>query len=143
MSVSIDSEKCEGCGICVPLCAVKAISILNGKASIDLDGCTECLQCINECPNGAIIQVSDKELSLEKRASPIPILEDSSVPHRRQIILGNKQNSLLGGKSGLFLEELKKAVHNFVQMNSSFSTNQRHERRKYGKRRRRRRGGRF
>ena len=143
MSVSIDSEKCVGCGICVPLCPVQAISILNGKAFIDQDGCTECLQCINECPNGAIRQVSDRELSLKTRESPIPMSEDRSLPYRRQIISGNKQNSQFSEKSGFFLDELKNATHNFFQANFSFSMSRKNDRKKYRGHRRRKRGGRF
>ncbi len=143
MSVNIDNEKCEGCSICVPLCPENAISILNDKAFIDQDGCTDCLQCINECPNDAIHQVSDRELSLKTMESPTPVFEDSSVPHQRQIISGTGQNSQLSEKRWVFLEEFKNAVHNFFQVNSSFSMSGRNERGKYGKRRRRRRGGRF
>jgi Fe-S-cluster-containing hydrogenase component 2 len=143
MSVSIDNEKCEGCGICVPLCPVQAISILNGKAYIDQNRCTECLQCINACAKDAIQRVSDREISLKTRESPIPISEERSIPHRRQIISGNKQNTQLGEKIGFFLDEFKNAIHNFFQANSSFSMSGRNERGKYGKRRRRRRGGRY
>jgi Fe-S-cluster-containing hydrogenase component 2 len=143
MSVSIDNEKCEGCGICVPLCPVHAISILNGKAFIDQNRCTDCLQCINECPNDAIRQISDKELSLETRESSIPIFEDRSIPQQRHKISGNKQSSRLSETRGFFLDELKRAIHNFFQPDPSLSMSQKNKRRKYGRQRRRRRGGKY
>ena len=37
MSVIIDNEKCKGCGICVSLCPVQAISIIKDKAFIGSD----------------------------------------------------------------------------------------------------------
>jgi MinD superfamily P-loop ATPase len=142
MSLSIDNEKCEGCGICVAICPVRAISIIDDKAIIDRNICTECLLCINECPNSAIRQVSDRELSLKTRENPIPALENRSSPHQKQIISGSKRNSQISEKSG-FLDELKKAVHYFFQSDSSFSMSRRSGGRKYGRHRRSRRGGRF
>ncbi len=53
--ITIDEEKCDGCGLCVPACAEGAIQIINGKArlvsEIYCDGLGDCL---GECPQGAI-----------------------------------------------------------------------------------------
>jgi len=54
MAVQIDQEKCNGCGLCVEVCPVQAISIENNKAKVDKDTCVECGQCVDECPNKAI-----------------------------------------------------------------------------------------
>jgi len=54
MAAKIDSEKCTGCGICVDVCPLEAISLNDGIAVIDEDTCTECGLCVNECPNDAI-----------------------------------------------------------------------------------------
>ena len=54
MAVQIDQEKCNGCGLCVDVCPLQAISLENDKAKVDDDSCTECGQCIDECPNKAI-----------------------------------------------------------------------------------------
>jgi pyruvate formate lyase activating enzyme len=47
------SEKCIGCGACVPNCRLKAISINNSKASTDRSICTGCGCCISICPSEA------------------------------------------------------------------------------------------
>ncbi|HET6421684.1 MAG TPA: 4Fe-4S binding protein [Geobacteraceae bacterium] len=53
--VSIDQEKCDGCGLCVPSCAEGAIKIVNGKAVLAADNLCDGLgACLGECPKDAI-----------------------------------------------------------------------------------------
>lgn len=53
--VSIDQEKCDGCGLCVPSCAEGAIKIVNGKAVLSADNLCDGLgACLGECPRDAI-----------------------------------------------------------------------------------------
>jgi len=54
MVAKVDAEKCTGCGICVDICPVEAISLENGMAVVDERTCTACGLCVNECPNEAI-----------------------------------------------------------------------------------------
>lgn len=51
----VDQDKCAGCGICVNVCPVNAISMVNNKAVIDQDKCIHCGKCIPICPVNAII----------------------------------------------------------------------------------------
>ena len=48
------SDLCNGCGGCVPICPVNAISMQNGKAKVDAFQCTGCGACIPVCPQEAI-----------------------------------------------------------------------------------------
>lgn len=50
----INQDKCVGCGTCVDVCPVGAISMKNGKAFIDQEKCTHCGKCLNVCPQKAI-----------------------------------------------------------------------------------------
>lgn len=53
--ITIDEEKCDGCGVCVPACAEGALQIIDGKARLISDMfCDGLGACIQECPQDAI-----------------------------------------------------------------------------------------
>ena len=53
--ITIDDEKCDGCGLCIPGCPEGALQIIDGKARIVRDAyCDGLGACIGHCPNGAI-----------------------------------------------------------------------------------------
>ncbi|MGQ9689629.1 MAG: ATP-binding protein [Desulfobaccales bacterium] len=53
--ITIDQEKCDGCGQCVPSCAEGAIVMVDGKARLLADKyCDGLGACLGECPVGAI-----------------------------------------------------------------------------------------
>ena len=53
---SFDSELCRGCKKCLVAesCPTKAVSVIDGKAIIDMDRCTNCGVCVGKCPFGAV-----------------------------------------------------------------------------------------
>lgn len=54
MAAKVDVETCTGCGNCVEVCPVDAITIEDGIAVVDEETCTDCGACANECPVEAI-----------------------------------------------------------------------------------------
>jgi len=53
--VSIDEEKCNGCGLCIPNCAEGAIKLIDGKAKlVDDRFCDGLGACLGHCPQDAI-----------------------------------------------------------------------------------------
>jgi len=53
--ITIDEEKCNGCGICMPNCPEGALQMINGKARLVSDlFCDGLGACIGHCPRGAI-----------------------------------------------------------------------------------------
>ncbi|MGA2298387.1 MAG: 4Fe-4S binding protein [FCB group bacterium] len=60
--VSIDLEKCDGCGLCIPECKEGALQIIEGKARLVSDlFCDGLGACLGYCPQDAI--------TIEKRES--------------------------------------------------------------------------
>jgi electron transfer flavoprotein alpha subunit len=53
MSISLDTEKCTGCKLCLSSCPYGAIVMVDGKAEIQ-DTCTLCGACVASCPVSAI-----------------------------------------------------------------------------------------
>lgn len=49
-------DSCIGCGLCVPYCPMNAISVVDKKATINLDECVECSTCVKAgvCPTGSV-----------------------------------------------------------------------------------------
>ena len=53
--ITIDDEKCNGCGMCVGVCPHGVFVIENRKANIvDRDACMECGACALNCPEEAL-----------------------------------------------------------------------------------------
>ncbi len=48
--VTIDKDKCTGCGGCIDLCPEIAISMINDIVTVNDELCTECGTCIKVCP---------------------------------------------------------------------------------------------
>ncbi len=71
--ITIDEEKCNGCGLCVPGCPEGALQIIDGKARLVSDlFCDGLGACIGECPEGAIT-----------------ILEREAEPYNERLVMEN------------------------------------------------------
>lgn len=49
------TEKCIGCGKCLPACPQSCIDIFNSRAAIRQKNCLRCGNCMVSCPNEAVI----------------------------------------------------------------------------------------
>lgn len=53
--ITIDEQKCTGCGLCIPNCPEGAIQLIDGKARMVSDlMCDGLGACLGHCPEGAI-----------------------------------------------------------------------------------------
>ncbi|MBE7560207.1 4Fe-4S binding protein [bacterium] len=51
--ITVDNDKCDGCGTCVDACPTGAIVMEDNKAK-GTEDCVDCGLCVEQCPNGAI-----------------------------------------------------------------------------------------
>jgi len=52
--IKVIQDRCVGCGLCVKVCPVSAITMVDRKAVIDLAKCTLCSACVEVCKFNAI-----------------------------------------------------------------------------------------
>ncbi|MFX1384713.1 MAG: ATP-binding protein [Promethearchaeota archaeon] len=67
---NVDSELCTGCGTCVEICQMNAISIDDDISSIEPIRCIGCGNCVINCPSEAI-----KLIKREKQFKPYSSLD--------------------------------------------------------------------
>ena len=122
MKITVDTEKCTGCSLCVKACPFNAIKVENELAVIDLDLCNYCGACVEECPSEAIVVERDvpaegvKDLSsyqdlwvfAEQRAGKLAHVSFELLHEGRKLVssLGQKLCAVYIGPPGGNTEEL-------------------------------------
>ena len=78
----IDTNKCDGCGICVEKCKFGALKMKNGKAEVDNLLCEGCGACEVLCPRKAIkmYPVQNGEIKIKKTKWGFPLVSSHLYP---------------------------------------------------------------
>ncbi len=100
--VSIDEEKCNGCGLCIPNCAEGAIKIIDGKAKlIDDRFCDGLGACLGHCPQDAIAVIERDAPEFDEEAVKMNLTPNK---HERSMPLacpGSMAMDFRSGKAGV------------------------------------------
>ncbi len=80
--ITIDEEKCDGCGECIPACKEGALRIIDGKARLVANNvCDGMGACLGHCPRGAITVVR-RDVDAFDPAAVQKNLQHPSTPRR-------------------------------------------------------------
>jgi NAD-dependent dihydropyrimidine dehydrogenase PreA subunit len=71
--ITIDTERCCGCGTCVDVCPTGALYLVDGKAVVDEALCNLCKECLAVCPAEAVALAPQAEPVREAAPQPRPL----------------------------------------------------------------------
>ena len=79
--ITIDKEKCNGCGLCAKACHEGAIGMVDGKARLLRDDyCDGLGDCLPACPTGAITFVEREAAAYDEAAVKANLAQKRSAP---------------------------------------------------------------
>lgn len=88
--ITIDEEKCDGCGNCVPACVEGALQVIDGKARLVKESyCDGLGACLGDCPQDALhvvemeVESYDEPAVLGYLAQTAPEMVQRHVEHLR------------------------------------------------------------
>jgi ferredoxin len=85
--ITIDEEKCTGCGLCIPDCPEGALQILDKKARLVSDlFCDGLGACIGTCPEGAISVIEREAEPYDERAVMETIIRQGEAVIKAHLI---------------------------------------------------------
>lgn len=89
--ITIDEEKCDGCGNCVPACVEGALQVIDGKARLVKESyCDGLGACLGDCPQGALhvttleVEAYDEPAVLDYLQQAAPEQVERHVMHLRE-----------------------------------------------------------
>lgn len=100
--ISIDENKCTGCGNCIPDCPEGAIQLIDGKARLISDlFCDGLGACIGTCPEGAISVIEREAVPYDEKT-----VMDNIVRQGAPVIKAHLEHLFGHGQRGLYKEAI-------------------------------------
>lgn len=116
--VSIDENKCNGCGLCIPNCAEGAIRIIDGKAKLlDDRFCDGLGACLGHCPQDAITVIERDAPLFDDRA----VKEHLKKEGAKNLKMTHGPHSCPGSMAMDFRPEKGPAAHSPGRQNSELT----------------------
>jgi ferredoxin len=111
--IKIDTEKCNGCALCIPNCPEGALQIIDGKARLISDlFCDGLGACIGYCPQGAItIEEREAQKYDEKKVMA------NIVSQGENVIRAHLKHLKEHNASGYFQEAIDYLKENKIKVN--------------------------
>ena len=104
--ISIDKEKCNGCGNCVTGCQEGALQIVDGKAElVKEEFCDGFGDCIGECPTGALTIEERPAEEFDLQAAAEHVTEIRGEAAAKKMVA--EQQHQAGGCPGMRMEVIE------------------------------------
>ena len=84
--MTVDKDKCVGCGLCASTCPQNAISLAGGKAAIG-EECVACGLCLDACRLGAIRRESGQRQQGLEQYRGILVFAEQHQGHLEDVTL--------------------------------------------------------
>lgn len=108
--ISIDQERCTGCGKCIPDCPEGALQIVDGKARLVSDlFCDGLGACIGTCPEGAI-SITEREAGPYDEKAVMATI----VPQGPSVIRAHLEHLAGHGQTDLYNQAIEFLIGNTI-----------------------------